>query len=553
MNDDLLGYYQQELAFIRKLGTEFAKAHPKIAGRLRLGAKTVEDPHVARLIEAFAFLTARINHKLDNDFPELTDALLGILYPHYQAPIPAMAILQLQPSEQLMSAKVIAQETLIASSAVHGEQCLFTTRYPVTLWPIAVQQAKLTGQPLQAPAITTDTTAIASLCLTVQGIKDTISLAELELDSLRFFINAPLQQAFYLYELLFNHTLAIALATSAQDPKPIFLDSTCLQPVGFAKEEGLLPYEARAFPGYCLLTDFFTCPEKFLFFDINHLRAALIEKCKQKGQSLNIYFYFAQTQAELEKYLTADYFALGCTPIVNLFEETAEPILLTHTKAEYPIVADAHRPPQALEVYAVKKVAAISETTGQILDYQSLYGIKHNLTYQAATYWHAIRKPAWQGEHYLAQGTEVFLAVTDLNFNPALAEKTVLSVEMLCSNRDLPNQLPFSNEEPYLEFWQTCGIPGYRARIRPIVSRITIHWPSFYNVVTGKTLALPNLIALQHIPLSPAGVIAKRPAPIALPNSCAAEWRMAPDAVFSPYASVRYFTPHMVHSQYNLL
>lgn len=58
--------------------------------------------------------------------------------------------------------------------------------------------------------------------------------------------------------------------------------------------------------------------------------------------------------------------------------------------------------------------------------------------------------------------------------------------------------------------------------IRPIVSRITIHWPSFYNVVTGKTLALPNLIALQHIPLSPAGVIAKRPAPIALPNSCAA-------------------------------
>jgi hypothetical protein len=100
---------------------------------------------------------------------------------------------------------------------------------------------------------------------------------------------------------------------------------------------------------------------------------------------------------------------------------------------------------------------------------------------------------------------------------------------------------------------QGGGIPGYRARIRPIVSRITIHWPSFYNVVTGKTLALPNLIALQHIPLSPAGVIAKRPAPIALPNSCAAEWRMAPDAVFSPYASVRYFTPHMVHSQYNLL
>lgn len=125
----------------------------------------------------------------------------------------------------------------------------------------------------------------------------------------------------------------------------------------------------------------------------------------------------------------------------------------------------------------------------------------------------------------------------------------------LFENDSLPSEnsiyifLAYAQEDGSL----LIGIPGYRARIRPIVSRITIHWPSFYNVVTGKTLALPNLIALQHIPLSPAGVIAKRPAPIALPNSCAAEWRMAPDAVFSPYASVRYFTPHMVHSQYNLL
>ena len=124
--------------------------------------------------------------------------------------------------------------------------------------------------------------------------------------------------------------------------------------------------------------------------------------------------------------------------------------------------------------------------------------------------------------------------------------------------KELARVVEYDNFEHYINEAKPIrlfagGIPGYRARIRPIVSRITIHWPSFYNVVTGKTLALPNLIALQHIPLSPAGVIAKRPAPIALPNSCAAEWRMAPDAVFSPYASVRYFTPHMVHSQYNLL
>ena len=53
-----------------------------------------EDPHVERLIEAFAYLNARTRHKLDDDFPEITDAMLGVLYPHYQAPIPAMAVVQ---------------------------------------------------------------------------------------------------------------------------------------------------------------------------------------------------------------------------------------------------------------------------------------------------------------------------------------------------------------------------------------------------------------------------------------------------------------------------
>src|ERR1700759_5117102 len=101
MSDSLLPYYNQELAAIRSLAAEFATAHPKIAGRLRLSSETVDDPHVERLLEGVAFLGARVQQRLDDEFPELTEALLGVLYPHYLAPFPSCAIAQFEPRPDL--------------------------------------------------------------------------------------------------------------------------------------------------------------------------------------------------------------------------------------------------------------------------------------------------------------------------------------------------------------------------------------------------------------------------------------------------------------------
>ncbi|MEI9984110.1 MAG: type VI secretion system baseplate subunit TssF [Aliidongia sp.] len=94
MSDAFLSYYNRELGALRDLAGDFAEAHPKIAGRLRLAPNTIDDPHVARLLEGVAFLSARAQQRLDDDFPELTDALLGVLYPHYLAPVPSGAIVQ---------------------------------------------------------------------------------------------------------------------------------------------------------------------------------------------------------------------------------------------------------------------------------------------------------------------------------------------------------------------------------------------------------------------------------------------------------------------------
>src|SRR5438093_7433685 len=121
MRDDLLAYYHHELTFLRQLGAEFAGKYPKIARRLVLEEDKCEDPHVERLIEAFAFLAGRIHRKLDDELPEITEALLSVLYPHYLAPIPSMSIVQF--------AMDTAQARLQTGQTVKREWMLFSMRF----------------------------------------------------------------------------------------------------------------------------------------------------------------------------------------------------------------------------------------------------------------------------------------------------------------------------------------------------------------------------------------------------------------------------------------
>src|SRR3954462_12876624 len=96
MRDELLLYYERELDYLRKSAAQFAEKHPKVASRLMLEPNKCEDPHVERLLEAFAFLAARVHIKIDDDFPEISETLLNVVYPHYVRPIPAMSIAEMR-------------------------------------------------------------------------------------------------------------------------------------------------------------------------------------------------------------------------------------------------------------------------------------------------------------------------------------------------------------------------------------------------------------------------------------------------------------------------
>jgi type VI secretion system protein ImpG len=503
MIDDFLSYYDRELVHVRRLAAEFAEQHPKIAGRLRVTADAVEDPHVARLIEAFSFLTARIRQKLDDEFPELTNALVGVLYPHYQAPIPSMAIAQFTCQPDLTEPHAVPRGTEIEAEPVDGEVCRFRTCHPAMLWPIVLEAASLTGRPVVAPVNPRAPGALATLRLTLRCRVPDMTFARLGVDSLQFYLRGQTQQVFPLYQLIFNNTVSIALADSASDPAPVILPASMINPVGFGRDEGMLPYSARSLPGYRLLTEYFAFPEKFVFFEITGLSAKTLVAA---GNKLEIFFYFDLGMANLERNITAENFALGCVPVVNLFRQRAEAIPLTHMTAEYRVVPDVRRP-AATEIYSIDQVTATSPK-GESRGFRPFYSTRHDGADGSDRYWYATRKPSARSGD---SGTEVFVSLVDLAFDPRIPDDWVLSVDTTCINRDIPARLPYGGGRPALEFVDgrsavariACLTPP-TATLRPrmgqsgrwrLISHLTLNYLSLVDGAEGAE-ALREMLRL---------------------------------------------------------
>jgi type VI secretion system protein ImpG len=457
MSAELLEFYERELSYIRRLAGQFAEEHPKIAERLRLGKEGSVDPHVERLLEGFAYLTARVRQKLDDEFPEITESLLGVLYPHYQAPLPSMAIAQLDldpDQKELTEGHSVPRNTMLETDSIDGEPCRFRTCYSATLWPIDVEAATLSRPPFKAPAAPIADRAVALLRLSLRCRSDKMTFPELKLDSLRFFLKGQAQHIYRLYELIFNNTLGVAVAASPQASEATLLPKSCLTAVGFERDEGLLPYSARSFLGHRLLSEYFAFPEKFLFVDIAGLTGRFPPKL---GNRLELFFYLDRTTPELEPNVSADTFRLGCVPIVNLYRQRAEPIQLTQTEYEYRVVPDARRP-LAHEIYTVDRVTA-STPDAQQVDYQPFFSVKHAGN-PPDRYWHASRRAAERGDGKADRGTEVFVSFVNLELLPSTAGGSTVDIETTCLNRDLPLRLPFGGDQPRLQISEGGGLVG---------------------------------------------------------------------------------------------
>jgi type VI secretion system protein ImpG len=462
MPDELLHYYERELTFLRQMGAEFAEKYPKVAGRLLLEPTRSEDPHVERLMQAFAFLTARVQHKIDDEFPEVTDALLHVLYPHYLAPIPSMSVVQFVPDPQrgkLTNGYTVERDTVLYSQPVHGTPCRFRTCYPVTLWPIEVAAARLEtpGGGLGA----TGPTAVALLRLELRCLGGA-SLHELGLEHVRFFLHGESSLTSTLYELLLHNVCQVLLRplNAPQGVPPLVCPAGCIRPVGFGRDEGMLPYSPRSFLGYRLLQEYFAFPEKFLFIDLGGLDRA-VQAGFRDGVEVLI---MLDRRPRLEQPLSAETFRLGCAPIVNLFEHIAEPIRVTHTQTEYRVVPDT-RQQQATEVYAVDTVTNASPYFEASIAVQPFYALRHGADWdEQPAFWYARRRPSLcKGD----AGTEVYLTLVNRDFQPALPAVETLTVHATCTNRDLPGKLPFDGASGDFELEGVAPLVRIRCLKKP--------------------------------------------------------------------------------------
>ncbi len=470
MRDDLLLYYERELTFMRQMGAEFAGKYPKVAGRLLLDSEKCEDPHVERMVEAFAFMAARVHLKIDDEFPEITSALLNILYPHYLRPLPSACIVEMHLDADkggITAPQQINRGAALKSRPVNGVPCEFQSTYDTTVWPVTITEAEWKTPDRLTPPVKSNE-AIGALRLELK-VAPGVQFAKLGMKTIRFHIAADSTLANTIYELLFCNCVQILVrdpSINSRVQPTILRPEDHLRAVGFEASEGMLPYPRRSFEGYRLLQEYFALPEKFLFFDLSGVDLAWIKGVKERAEIVFLIspFEHFERRQNLELGVNAKTFRLNCTPAINLFPQTAEPILLNQRKFEYPIIPDVRRP-MATEVFSVEDVISIDADTNELLRFHPFYSYRHGTVRDSnETFWLAHRRPSGKKND---EGTDVSLSMVDLSTRPVRPDVDVLTVRTLCTNRDLPGRLPFGNESGDFELEGSAAVKRIVALGKP--------------------------------------------------------------------------------------
>jgi type VI secretion system protein ImpG len=458
MDPRLLDYYNQELIYMRELASEFAHAHPKIARRLGMQAGEVADPYVERLIESFCFMAARMQIKLDAEFPRFTGRLLEVIYPNYVAPTPSIAVARLYPGEgegDLAQGYRIARGTSFTARVPGAEKtaCEFTSGQDVILWPLTITEARLTGIPPDIPAldrfVARDTQVRGALRLRLSTTGD-VRVADLKgLDRLPVYLAGDEQIASHLFELLHVAGIASVIAApgefGAAGRPPAAVTVGAVEHEGLRTDQSLLPLKWTKFHGHNLLHEYFACPGRFWFFALNGLAEGL---SRVNGREVEIVVLLDRAPGQLANLVDASRFALFCTPVINLFKKHTDCIEISPRETEFHLVP-ARLAPLDYEVFSVETVYGQVADTSAELEFRPLYQTLNNDEGNHGRYFSTRRERRLvsdsarrYGTRTPYIGTEVFLSLVDQNEAPYGENIRFLSVDALLTNRDLARLVP---------------------------------------------------------------------------------------------------------------
>jgi type VI secretion system protein ImpG len=409
-------YYQSELAFLRGMGKEFAVVHPDLAGLL---AERGGDPDVERLLEGFAFLAARIRERLDDAVPELIHDLTEVLVPQYLRPVPACTVVEFLPVPGALRARhVVPAGAEVASVPVDGVPCRFRTAAPLELVPVSVADAAVDAAIGANPVLRLQLQAPSSALPAVLGD-----------GGIRFFIQGDPPFASTLLLWLARHLRGVEVRAPGSG-RSVKLGPRAVRLVGLEPDFPLLPWPALAPAGYRPLLEYFTLPQKFLFFEVRGLSAA--RELAEERLELALQF---ERPPELPARVGKESFRVNCAPVVNLFATAGEPVAVGALGEEH-LLRAAGLAPRHAEVHAVERVEGLPDARGQARPYAAFTSYGHGAQGKDARYYRVRRRAS-----VVDDGNDAFLSIgTPRDGSPAVGEE-VLSVDLICTNRSLPARL----------------------------------------------------------------------------------------------------------------
>ncbi len=449
--DRLLDLYNGELAFIRELGSEFARDFGKVAHRLDLQTFKCEDPYVERLLEGFAFLAARVRLKIDDEYATFAQSLMQIVFPHLLPPTPSMAVVRFEP--KLDEGRMEEGYRLARGTKLHGVMrrgdstaCQFTTSSDVDLWPIKLTDAAYLSTPaaLSSAAIPDRQGFKAALSFRFEA-KGGFDFADMPIDRLRLFLSGGGTVAGRIYERLIAHGKRVVLRDPSKPSSSVVLGPDTIRQVGFEDDDALLPYDHRSFQGYRLLHEYFALPERFLFVDLVQIQSAMRSMA---SRSLDIIVLLDEGDEALDGYVDASRFDLFCSPAINLFEMDVDRVLLNTKDPEFHVVPSKPQPVD-FEIYDLQQVEGIGRNAEPMMSFEPFYKFNHRSVSSKERAFYALRReprlvkhkrdPAGRLGSY--RGSEVFLSLVDGHEAPYSHDLRQLAIKARCTNRDLPMRL----------------------------------------------------------------------------------------------------------------
>ncbi len=495
MDRRLIRYYDRELRHLQTVAKEFAREFPKIAGRLAIEDFPCVDPYVERLLEGFAFLAARVQLKIDAEFPRFTQNLLEVIYPHYLAPTPSMAVVQfnhLQGESGLAEGFAIPRGTVLRSATIRDAvSCEYRTTQPVTLWPITIAEAryftrdsgtlelnKTWGAPADAqpkPLFGGPGAVKAAIRIRLRATAG-VSFNKMLAKDLVLYLRGSDATPYRIYEALLAHAKGVLVRPVPPQGRAVGTWQEHLGPqdvpigfsrFGYAAADALLPYDERSFQGYRLLREYFAFPQRFLFLKVGDLSRAF-SRCE--GGHLDLIIPLSQENPDLEGAVDAENFSLHCAPAVNVFPKRADRIFVSDSANEFQVIPDRTKPLD-YEVYRVTKVTGFGASADERV-FGPFYSATDGDEAQggASAFFSVHRVPRALSDREKRVGArsgytggEVYVSLVDAKAAPFSPDIRQLGVETLCTNRDLPLQMPVGKGKT--DFTMDIGAPVEAVRI----------------------------------------------------------------------------------------